>query len=216
VTPRTRLLAIVYDLDGTLLDSAESSYRCFEQTLRGLGVPFDRKRFEATYSPDWYQTYRALGLPEERWPEADSAWVACYEERPSQLVPGAAAALQKAAGRGLRQALVTSGSRIRVERELARHGLDRVLSPIVCSEDVRDKKPHPEGLLKALDELDVAPSAAAYLGDSPEDMEMARRAGVRAVAIPGGFPNRQALLSSEFDHLSADLDEAVELLTVGA
>jgi len=216
VTTRTRLLAVVYDLDGTLLDSAETSYRCFEQTLLALGVPFDRERFEATYSPDWYQTYRALGLPEERWPQADSSWIACYEARSSELVPGAGAALQKVAARGLRQALVTSGSRLRVARELARHGLDRMLSPIVCCEDVRNKKPHPEGLLKALGELGVAPSAAAYLGDSPEDMEMARRAGVRAVAIPGAFPNREALLSSDFDHLSADLDEAIEHLTLSA
>ena len=58
----------------------------------------------------------------------------------------------------------------------------------------------------------VAPDRAAYVGDSPEDVEMARAAGVRAVGVPGGFPNRGALAASSPDILAPDVTSAVSLL----
>jgi phosphoglycolate phosphatase-like HAD superfamily hydrolase len=86
---------------------------------------------------------------------------------------------------------------------------------LVCAEDIRHRKPHPEGLLIALDRLRLMPEAVAYVGDSPEDVEMARAAGVFAVGIPGAFPNRQALSDSRPDLLVPSLQEAVKALAAG-
>ena len=58
----------------------------------------------------------------------------------------------------------------------------------------------------------MTPEEAAYLGDSPEDVAMARAAGVFAVGIPGGFPNRGALAASEPDLLAPSLDDALDRL----
>lgn len=206
--PRSPSL-FVYDFDGTLVDSALTSYECYVEVFGALGVGFDRTRFEETYCPDWYQTYRALGLPEARWDEADRLWTACYARRDTPLIDGARDALERVRASERRQALVTSGSRDRVHHELTRHGLAGMLDPVVCCEDVERKKPHPEGLVRVLASLAVEPADAAYFGDSPEDVEMARAAGVTAVAIPGGFPNRAALEASPFDLLAETLDEAV-------
>jgi phosphoglycolate phosphatase-like HAD superfamily hydrolase len=101
---------------------------------------------------------------------------------------------------------------VRVEKELAAHGLDRVFGVVVCGPDTANKKPHPEALLLALGRLGVPPGRAVYVGDSPEDVEMARNAGAWSIGVPGGFPNVAALKRSRPDLLVASLAEAVDAL----
>lgn len=204
------LAAVLFDWDGTLVDSAEVSYRCFLRLFESYGLRFDREAFARTYSPNWILTYRAMGLPEPDWPEADARWVAYYQEERSSLLPGASEALTLLAERGKGRGLVTSGDRERVQGELQRFGLDGLFAAILCGQDVRNRKPHPEGLLLALDRMGVAPGEAAYVGDSPEDVEMARAAGVFSVGVPGAFPNRDALVASKPDLLAASIMEAVQ------
>jgi HAD superfamily hydrolase (TIGR01549 family) len=203
------LRAVLFDWDGTLVDSAELSYRCFLRLFESLGIAFDRDAFARTYSPNWLVTYRAMGVPETAWPEADARWVAYYREERSDLIPGTREALAALAEHGKRLGLVTSGDRSRVHGELQRFGLEALFGAIVCGQDVRERKPHPEGLLRGLTTLGVGAAEAAYLGDSPEDIGMAQAASVFAVGIPGGFPNREALASSKPDLLASSLSEAV-------
>jgi HAD superfamily hydrolase (TIGR01509 family) len=211
-SPPRRLDSVLFDWDGTLVDSAEVSYRCYRGLFSGLGIPFDRGRFEATYSPNWHRTYTAVGLPEDRWSEADAVWVDLYGREESRLMPGAREALSRLSDRGVALALVTSGERRRVERELTRLGLDACFETAVCGGEVPHRKPHPEALRLALDRMRTPPSRAAYVGDSPEDVEMARAAGVFSVGIPGGFPNGDALRASAPDLLCPSLGAALEVL----
>jgi HAD superfamily hydrolase (TIGR01549 family) len=204
--------AVLFDWDGTLVDSAEISYRCFERLFHSFGIAFDRAAFARTYSPNWIRTYEALQLPAADWPEADSRWVRFYQEQASPLLPGAREALSAIATAGKELGLVSSGDGPRVRGELARLDLAAHFGAVVCNQDVRRRKPDPEGLLLALSQLGVAAGDAAYVGDSPEDVEMARAASVFAVGIPGGFPNREALLASRPDRVAASLAEAVEEL----
>ena len=207
--------AILYDWDGTLVDSAEASFRCYEDLFASYGIRFDRDAYAATYSPNWHLTYVAVGLPEDRWAEADARWVERYRRETIPLLGGARDVIERVATAGLAQGLVTSGDRGRVERELAAHGIAAHFRAIVCGSDRVAKKPDPEALLIALDRLGVPPARAAYVGDSPEDVEMARRAGVWSVGIPGGFPNRPALERSRPDLMAERLADAVETLIRG-
>jgi HAD superfamily hydrolase (TIGR01509 family) len=212
---RTRgpaLRAVLFDWDGTLLDSAEASFSCYVRVFGQFGIPFTRERFGQTYAPDWYRTYEAVGLPREVWKDADSRWLELYARENCGLLPGVGASIDKLRRAGLATALVTSGSRARVEREIARLELAELLDVIVCAEDARQKKPHPEALSLALARLSVAPAEAVFVGDSPEDVVMARAAGVASLAIAGGFPNRSALEASRPDIWAADLEEAASLL----
>jgi HAD superfamily hydrolase (TIGR01549 family) len=204
--------AVLYDWDGTLVDSAEQSFRCYEELFAGYGIRFDRDAYAATYSPNWHRTYVALGLPEDRWTEADARWVERYGRDAIPLIAGTEAALAAAAAAGLAQGLVTSGDRARVERELRAHGLVDRFAALVCGSDPVRKKPDPEALLLALERMGVPPARAAYVGDSPEDVEMAKRAGTRSIGIPGGFPNREALARSQPDLLAPSLSDAIAAL----
>jgi len=203
---------VLFDWDGTLVDSAEVSYRSFLRLFESFGIPFDREVFARTYSPNWIRTYQAVGLPGSDWSEADARWVGFYREERSTLLPGAAEALALLRERGKGRGLVTSGDRSRVRGELERFGLDGIFEAVVCGQDVTERKPHPEGLLRALDRMGLEPAAAAYVGDSPEDVAMARSAGVYSVGIPGPFPNREALVAAGPDLLARSVTEAVEAL----
>lgn len=204
--------AVLFDWDGTLADSAEASYRCYLDLFQGLGVAFDRAVFARTYSPDWLHTYRVLGVPEEKWDEASARWLERYCGETIPLVAGAREAVARLSRAGLRQAIVTSGDRSRVLRELRTLEVADHFGVVVCGGDVAKKKPDPEGLLLALRQLAVAPERAVYVGDSPEDAIMARRAGVACIGVPGNFPNRAALAAAAPDLLADDLAAAVDAL----
>jgi HAD superfamily hydrolase (TIGR01549 family) len=206
------LAAVLWDWDGTLVDSAEASYRCYVRLFDSYGIGFDRALFARTYSPNWHRTYEAVGLAPDRWPEADQRWLEHYGAEESRLVPGAGEALRRLDEAGVAQGIVTSGDRTRVSRELSALDVERHFRTVVFGGDARQRKPHPEALLLALDRLALPPARAAYVGDSPEDVEMARAAGVRSVGIPGGFPNREALVASRPDVLAPDVLAAVTAL----
>jgi HAD superfamily hydrolase (TIGR01549 family) len=209
IPPREEIDAVLFDWDGTLVNSAEVSFRCFESVFSGYGIAFDRAAYAATYSPNWHRTYVAVGLPKERWTEADDRWVQGYCRETIPLIEGALDTVHRLKDAGLEVGLVTSGDRVRVQRELTAHGLDGVLGVVVCGPDTTNKKPHPEPLLRALATLGVPPTRAVYVGDSPEDIEMARNAGAWSIGIPGGFPNVEALERSKPDLLAATLAAAV-------
>jgi len=208
MTPGFR--AVLFDWDGTLVNSADRTFHCYRHVFSGFAIPFDRARFEETYSPDWRRTYRAVGLPPEHWPTADARWIDCYESTRSALVPGTADALARIRERRLLLGIVSSGDGRRVRRELATLGLDAYFAAVVCGGDTERGKPDPEPLLVALGRLGLPAAEAAYVGDSPEDVWMARAAGVFSVGIPGGFPNREALVASAPDLLAPSLPAAIE------
>jgi HAD superfamily hydrolase (TIGR01549 family) len=208
------LHAVLFDWDGTILDSAEATYRCYGRLFASFGIPFDRETFARTYYPDWRRTYEDLGLPRTQWEEADARWWVLYHEEPAALIPGAREALARVQQAGHKAGIVTSGTRARVVGEIARYALADVFGTLVAAGDTAERKPHPEPLRQALAVLEVSPTDAAYVGDSPEDIAMARAAGVFAIAIPGGFPNRPALLAAGADLVAADLAEALSALGV--
>jgi len=203
---------VLFDWDGTLVDSAEKSYRSYVEVFASYGLAFDRERFQATYSPEWTRTYEAVGLRRDLWDEADRRWLESYAREPSALLPDTTAALERIGARDLAQGIVSSGDGVRVRGELDGLGVARFFSAVICAGEGGRKKPHPDPLFLALARLGIAAHESAYVGDSPEDVEMARGAGAYAVGIPGGFPNREALSASGPDLLAESLAFAVDRL----
>ncbi|MBV8517806.1 MAG: HAD family hydrolase [Acidobacteria bacterium] len=204
--------AVFFDWDGTLADTAEASFRCYVRLFASYGIAFDRETYARTYSPNWYHTFREVGLDEEHWRDADAQWLEHFACEEVALIDGARELLAALAERGVANGIVTSGSRERVSRELAAHALTPYVRASVFGCDVVAKKPHPEGLLLAMEKLGVRAEEAVYVGDSPEDIAMARAAGVYSVAVPGTYPNRDALLASAPDAFAHSLAGVLEVL----
>jgi phosphoglycolate phosphatase len=206
------LRAVLFDWDGTLVNSAETSYRAYVSLFTELGIRFDRDEYRRTYSPNWHRTYEALGLQRERWAEADTLWLRFFAQETNELLPGVKEALARLRAAGHAQGIVSSGERARVTSEMQAFEVDQFFTEVVCGDDTLERKPDPWPLRLALARMGIRPDEAAYVGDSPEDVQMARSASVYTVGIPGGFPNRQALAASAPDILAPTLDAAIEEL----
>src|SRR3979409_283485 len=90
MTNATRSInTLLFDWDGTLVDSAQLGLVAFEQSFAALGVVFDHEIYQAVYSPNWYSIYEAMGMPKEKWQEADDLWVQHYGEQTAQPMHGA-------------------------------------------------------------------------------------------------------------------------------
>ena len=210
--PPRPLRAVLLDWDGTIVDSAEATFRCYARLFDSYRIPFDRDRFQQTYSPAWYGTYEALGLPRESWEEADQRWLDYYAAEESVCLSGVGEALARLQQAAIALGIVTSGERQRVTRELRGLRLAGLFPVVVAADDVQNRKPDPEPLVLALGRMGMAAAEAAYVGDSPEDVQMARAAGVYAVGVPGPFPNREELLASRPDLVCDSLEAAVAAL----
>ena len=188
-----RIVAILFDWDGTLLDSYAAGFDASMAVFRHFEIPVDRERFLSTYSPNWYISYRLLGLPESKWNEADHIWLDTYGREQPELYPFAHRTIETLSQNGYTLGVVTSGNRERVTKELERHELEEVLSTVVCFEDTKRKKPDPEPLLVALEQLKRQPEEAAYVGDRPEDILMGKKMGSYSIGVESPFGTRELL-----------------------
>jgi HAD superfamily hydrolase (TIGR01509 family) len=205
------LQGVLFDWDGTLIDSYSADSSAYLAMFREMGIPWGLEELARHYSPNWYRVYRAAKLPRARWDDADRAWRAQYAKHSPRLIAGARQVLARL-GRAHHLGLVTSGDRDRVTRQLREFRLTRAFAARVCSGDTPEKKPHPAPLLLALQQLRLKPSACVYVGDSPEDLEMAKRAGVRAIAVLGPFPTEKRLRAARPDFLLESIRELPETL----
>jgi HAD superfamily hydrolase (TIGR01549 family) len=201
---------VLFDWDGTLLDSFDADSSAYLAMFREMGIPWGLDELALHYSPNWYNVYRAARLPRTRWDAANLAWRKQYANHKPKLIPGARRLLTWV-GRRYRLGLVTSGDRQRVTRQLRYFGLTRLFASRVCAADTLQKKPHPAPLRLALKQMGLTPNACLYVGDSPHDLEMARRAGVRAVAVLGRFPTEKGLRAARPEFL---LDSITELRAI--
>lgn len=178
--------AILFDFDGTLLDSFPAHYRAYEVTLAHFNMELTPELYKQTFSPNWLAMYEAMSIPKERWQEADNYWLAEVRKHSPQLFPTARPLLDALSSKYV-LGLVTSGSRDRVRRDLASTGIGDLFQVVVTGDDISKPKPDPEGLLIALHKLQIRPSEALYVGDAREDCQMAQAAGVPFVGITGEF-----------------------------
>ena len=125
MTTERRLAGVLFDWDGTLLDSFHADSQAYLGMFRDVGLDWGMKELEKHYSPDWYTVYRAAGIPKERWDEADGLWRAHYAKHPSKLIRGARGVLRRLV-RQHALGLVTSGDRVRVTRQLREFALTRI------------------------------------------------------------------------------------------
>jgi phosphoglycolate phosphatase len=204
---------LVFDWDGTLMDSIASIVACTSATLDDLDLPpLPDEMIRGTIGLGLRETVDVLcpGGGEERYDRVLQCyrkhWLATYRDRPV-LFDGVAGMLESLAADGYLLAVATGKSRRGLDYVLAETGLARLFHA-TRTVDEAFSKPHPQMLLDILDEMGVRPGAAVMIGDTTFDLEMAQSAGTASVGVCTGSHGREDL--ERFGPLTC-LEEVVEL-----
>src|SRR6202035_723409 len=115
-SPSAQIRGVLFDWDGTLLNSYRADSAAYLAMFRQMGIPWTLDDLAQHYSPNWYRVYRAAKLPRARWDDADRAWRKQYATHRPRLMPGARRVLKHLRARH-QLGVVTSGDRDRVVRQ---------------------------------------------------------------------------------------------------
>lgn len=182
--------AVLWDLDGTLVDSAEYHWMSWRHTMAAEGRPITYQQFIDTFGQKNDRILRGwLGkdATPDRIARIADAKEAEYRRRARQNglrpLPGAAEWIGRLRREGWRQALATSAPRANVEVMLEVLGFNGRFDAIVSADDVTLGKPDPQVFLKAADLLGVPPSRCIVVEDAAAGIAAARRSGMRSVGV---------------------------------
>jgi HAD superfamily hydrolase (TIGR01549 family) len=209
---------IVFDWDGTLVDTLGGLYRANVAVMRAFGLPFDRNLYRRHYSPDWRLMYERLGIPPEQLAEANRLWHEAFaSDGSARAFTGSRAALVRLRDAGYRLGLVTAGNRDVVVPQIGHFGMDGLLTACVYGDDLSVHKPDPAPLRRALAELGLAdrPDVAAYVGDAPDDMRMARSVGATGIGIASILGDPHELREAGAIHVAPSVAAWVDELLAG-
>jgi pyrophosphatase PpaX len=209
-----RFPVVLFDLDGTLIDSGSmilASFRHATRTVLAREIP-DEVLLANVGGSTLHEQMHALD------PVRADDLVECYREHNmplhDELQPcrGVVEVLERLRREGRRLGIVTAKRQAGIGLAFRVLPLAHLFDAAVASDDVPRGKPYPDGILHALELLDARPGEAAYVGDSPFDVESAKRAGVHSVAVTwGGIHSRKTLEKAGADTL---VDSPEELLGV--
>ncbi len=186
--------AVLFDFDGTLADTAADLSRALNRVRadRGLGeVPLEQLRGHASAGARGLLGAGMGVLPEhDEFKPLREAFLKHYAEHicvDTRLFPGVEELLSAIEVRGLRWGIVTNKSTSLTRLVVRELGLEARAACVVCGDTTPHLKPHPASLLHAAGELKVATADCIYLGDDLRDIQAARAAGMRPVAVAWGY-----------------------------
>jgi phosphoglycolate phosphatase len=221
--PPRRYRAALFDLDGTLVDTAPDLAAAANRMLADLGrasLPDDRIRdyvgkgvvnlvnrcFEASGGGGEEDRARAHAVFERHY----SAGIA-DRSRPYPGVVDGLEALERA---GIAMGCVTNKAGRFTEPLLELTGLRRFFGVVVSGDTVERKKPHPDPMLYAAGKLGASPAETLVVGDSLNDVQSARAAGCAVVVVPYGYREGLSLEDLGADAVVASVEEAARSITM--
>ena len=191
--------AVLWDMDGTLLDSAEYHWLAWREALAAEGFVLTRTQFASTFGqrndtilrtyfgPDFPlgEVDRIAGIKEVRYREL-------VKTRGIDALPGVRRCLDRLHGAGWRQAVASAAPRLNIETILNTLAIADRFDAIVSAEDVQSGKPDPQVYLLAAERLGASPACCIVIEDAPAGVEGARRAGMRSIGVLSTHPTLRA------------------------
>lgn len=227
------LSAVIFDFDGTLVDTNRLHARAWQQAFeaRGVRVPVNRLLPEIGKGGDKLVPAVAGEAMERAHGEAlrtaqgEALMALIGDGEPVEVFPEVRALLAAVREAGLKTAVATGSGRDDLEQLLERAGLDlfEMVDAVVTDSDVEESKPHPESVERAAEKLDCAPAECALVGDTPYDAGSAKRAGAVGLGVRSGVHSGAALRRAGMRatyagaaDVLASLEEALEMASPGS
>lgn len=183
------LRAVIFDMDGVIVDSEPYSMQALVDELRHHGIEPTAEELRRSYGrkvdEDFTELFARYGVAADV-----QAAVVSKRERYRRLatgkltpLPGALALLDRVRARGYRLGLASSGDRDKVALSMRSLALDGVFETVVTGDDITHSKPHPEIYLTAAARLGIEPPDCLAIEDAPNGVGAAKRAGMRCIAV---------------------------------
>jgi len=187
--------AVIFDVDGTLVDSVDLHARAWADTFRHFGhdVPFDEVRAQIGKGADQLMpVFLSRRELDEKGDEIETFRTDLYKRDHLGKVrgfPNVRELFEALRARGRRLLLASSAKGDELETYVRVAGIDGLFDDATTSEDADRSKPHPDIFAAALEKAGLPPSAAVVVGDTPYDAEAAVKAGITPIGVrSGGFP----------------------------
>ncbi len=184
-------LAVIFDLDGTLVDSEPAYHEASRRLLARYGITDftweDHTRFIGIGTRETLTTLReehGIDAPVEELLAGKNRLYLELARTSVRAFPGMLVLVERLRAAGVPMAVASGSSRAAIDAVLAGAGLDALLPVRVSAEEVARGKPEPDVFLEAAERLGVEPGRCAVVEDAPPGAEAAHRAGMRCVAVP--------------------------------
>ena len=212
--------AVIFDLDGTLVDSSAEIATALARTFADLGLaPLGKAGVEALIGRGVrVLVERALAQAGARAVDVDGTverFEAHYAQTvgtAAELYPGAAAGMRRLRGAGIGMSVVTNKPRFFTQRLLDRLGVAEMLAAVVAGDDGIRRKPHGDMLLEACERMGSRPGETLMLGDSDNDVMAARAAGCPVWCVPYGYNEGRGPETLACDRLVDTIEAAARLI----
>lgn len=196
---KRRYQMIVFDWDGTVMDSAAAIVESIQAASRDLGFPEppdDRARHVIGLGLGDALRHAVPELPSHRYEEMVDRYRHHYLSRDHELrlFSGMAELLNGLSDRGVLLAVATGKSQLGLSRALKVSGLERFFAATRCADQCMSK-PHPQMLLELIEEFGLSASDLLMIGDTSHDLNMAANAKVDGLGVAYGAHSREALLA---------------------
>ena len=182
--------AVLWDLDGTLVDSEQDHWRAWKETLEGAGIAITHQDFLSSFGQrndailaKWLGENAAAGKIEQIGHDKEERYRELVRQEGLLPLPGAAEWVARLHDDGWRQAIASSAPRSNVETVLDALQMRRWFEAAVSAEDVREGKPAPDVFLAAAARLGAQPHGCVVVEDARAGIEAAQRAGMRSIGV---------------------------------
>jgi beta-phosphoglucomutase len=182
--------AVLWDMDGTLVDSEEFHWLSWRDTMAAEGIPITRDQFVVTFGqrndsilPRWLGADTMADRIQRVGDAKEELYRRLVHESGLAPLPGAAESVRRLQQENWRQAVASSAPRANLDVVLEVIGLRACFQAIVSAEDVTAGKPDPQVFLTAASRLGVPPSQCVVVEDAAAGVEAARRAGMRSIGV---------------------------------
>lgn len=212
--------AMLFDFEGTLVDFQWQLSAAIEETLamlRKIGFTEDRiqSRRYSTLMTEAMQAAVEIGL----LPDQVREKIGCVYDRYDEdaltrwaLRPGGKDFLNTIKAKGMRTGLVSNVGRKTLTKALSKLGLEEFFDVALSRNDVLNLKPHPDGLNLAIQKLGISKENSIFLGDSLDDVNAARNAGIRIMIITDGENVKEDILAAKPDQVIQSYDELLRVV----
>jgi HAD superfamily hydrolase (TIGR01662 family) len=218
--------AVIFDLDGTLIDSIDIYFTIVEKALERLKLPpVSRNTILAAAESEDFNW--ELILPQEALSRKDKiidkAWGVINEIAPRmfedqmELIQGADTIVENLSSNGLKIGLVTSSQKQYLEikmQPLKQAGVEELFEVIITTDDVLKRKPAPDPLITCAQQLDMRPGNCVYIGDTATDIKAGKAAGMRTIGVLTGFDDHAILEKEKPDAIMKSVRNLLEVIDV--